>query len=813
MRFLILLLSLYVAVRAQGQLNAVCSSDTDCTNGVYPCTLSNCICDTTLIRCRLATGQSCTNGYTTQCHTGTICSNSRCVVSNGNNCSADSDCLTHGVCVSGSCRADTGYAWNVVTSAYEACSADCATCYLPADNTTCLTCTDTAKYAYGGLCICSVGAPDSYGTCQSCDTTCSTCAVPLSPFGCTACAVTSMNLISGICFCPSGTAWNSVTLNCESCDTTCLTCSRPGNSAYCTSCSTGTPVNGVCGGSVTPCADGTAQGASGCEACDTSCRTCIEPGNSDRCSGCYTGYKLVGGICVSYTGHSHTYRCKRCPSSLMLEMGGVCKCRQGYVGDSVSASVSDTYCLPCDSSCLTCYAPNNNNACTSCCSGYTTTNGTCAPTGSSSNQNPITNCASECATCIVSNDATECLTCNVAGAVQLNGVCYCPSNYFSTGGSCVTPCESPCTECYMNNPYICTACPSGMLALGGTCLCPNGTALDSSGNCVGCDISCISCAGGLNSNTCLNCRDTRITPVNGQCVCPDIMVINNSTGICACPSGYVEQNMACILGACGPGTYFNGSECLACNVVGCLNCSSATTCAECQAGYYLNSNSLCTTCPTNCPTCSSATVCTSCGTGFVLNSAGRCVKACPACCPTCRYDSSGQVTCLTCLAGTVYRSGQCMSCSAGIPNCLNCANCGCARCKAGYYKSTTGLCLSCSSTIANCQLCNNARTCYRCVSPYYFNVGLRRCVLRSVIDQPTNTTCPEGTYMDRYGVCRQCHNTCRCCAASGNYACTRCHSHAVYRRWGSGGMCVCVTGYYFDSVRRGCYQRSTLPRP
>lgn len=816
MRFLILLLSLYVVVRGQGQLNELCNSDTDCANGVSPCIGTNCICDPLLFRCRLATNQPCTNnGNTNECNTNTICRGGRCLVTDGNTCTADTECLTNGVCLGGRCRANTGFAWDLVNNVYAACSTECATCFRPNDNTACLTCTDVSKFAYGGLCICFDGAADSTGTCQACDTTCATCAVPGTPFGCTSCALASMTFVSGVCFCPSGTAWNAMTLNCEACDPSCTTCSEPGNANYCTSCSNGIPVNGACdgGGVVTPCPNGTAQGPTGCEPCDTTCRTCLEPSNPNRCTGCYSGYKLVGGTCVPKVRKGLSKR--RCSSSLMYYINGVCKCKTGYIGDSLEPNVADTYCLPCDASCCTCYAPNNPMACTSCRIGYTLApNGTCVYGDTNGGGGtPVENCAPECQTCIVPNDNTQCLTCTAAGAIQLNGLCYCPANSFSTGGSCVSPCEAPCAQCYINNPYICTACSNGMLPLGGTCLCPNGTGLGQTNFCVPCHISCATCANGNNSAACLTCTDTRIVPVNGQCVCPDIMQINNFTGICECPGGYIEQDMTCILQSivCSPGYYFDGTNCVLCTIPGCLNCTSATECLECQPGYYL-SNGRCIACPINCLTCSSSSVCTSCAPGYTLNAQGRCVRSCPPCCPTCRYDSMGQVTCLTCLNGYVYKNNQCLACSVGIPNCQTCAGCVCTRCRAGYYKTSAGLCASCSSAIPNCELCSNANTCYRCVSPYYFDATLRRCVLRS--SNGGTVPCPEGTYRNSQGVCVPCHISCRCCSTSGSYGCTKCGVNAIFKKWGSNrGMCICITGYIFDSYRHGCYPRSSVQQP
>ena len=712
MKVLIIFLAI---VYSSAQINTACTTNTTCQNKASPCTGTRCLCDPYTLTCKLQLGESCTSSQN-YCKTGTVCSGSACLALDGFDCD-DRLCVSGGNCVLGKCRAMPGNAWNPVTQMYSPCDSSCDTCFSPNNSLACLTCSDPNKVAIGGACVCIEGAADSYDVCSPCDSSCQTCAVPGTPFGCTACASDVMNLISGVCFCPVGTAWNEGTQECESCHSSCATCSIPDNAAYCTSCVVGSLINGHCvngnGGTTTECSPGTALSGNGiCEACHYTCRTCLVPENSNRCTSCTKDKRLVGGMCVPYKIKYKKYqRPPACCPSLMASINGVCKCIRGYVGNSLTPTSSDTYCLPCDSSCLTCYEAENPEACTSCYKGMYLIDGKCS-LSPSPKPTPSINCSSVCKTCTVANDPYQCTTCAMTNALQRNGKCYCPPGNYNFTNVCVAPCDYPCSECYINDSSICTACPSYLLPLGGTCVCPNGTALASEGDCASCDVSCLTCGEPDNPLACSSCSDPRAILVNGQCICPDPAMIYNISGYCECPEGQNEVDGYCFYTLCPPGTFLDGDTCVDCPISNCADCDSLTTCVECNPGYYLLGGR-CVKCPSNCLTCSSANICTTCQLGYTLVN-GKCIQSCPACCSSCTYDSYNNPICTSCLSNFVYINNQCSACSVGIPNCANCRNCGCTKCESGYYLYGSTQCIQCSLAIPDCEICNGVSSCLKC---------------------------------------------------------------------------------------------------
>ena len=793
---------------ARAQLNQTCSSNATCQNLPFPpCTSTGCICDPLSLTCKLSLGQPCINGQG-YCQIGTVCVGGICLATDSQPCSSGL-CILGGNCINGKCRAAPGYAWDPVNAVYSPCSPTCATCFTPNDPSSCLTCTDSNKYATSGICVCSSGASSSNGACLACDPICATCAVPQSPFGCTSCALASMTLISGLCFCPVGMAWNPTTLACENCDSSCLTCTRPGSPNFCTSCVTGTLVGGTCSSAPTPvtCRPGTAPNANGiCLPCHCTCKTCLAPSNPNRCTSCKQADRLVGGMCVPFKVKYKKLKKKpvSCPS-LMASINGVCKCIRGYVGNSLSPTTCDTYCMPCDPSCLTCYEAQNPSACTSCQKGLFLVGGICT-INISTPPSSIT-CSPICLNCTTANNPYECVTCAMSNSQQRNGFCYCAAGSYNFSNVCIAPCDYPCSECFITNSSICTACPVGLIPLGGTCVCPSGTAFNSAGVCAPCDVSCLSCAQAGNILACTTCTDIRATLTNGQCVCPDPLMSYNSSGLCSCPAGTLEVGSICISSLCPPGTFPVNGDCVACTLPNCANCSSLTTCTECNPGYYLLFNGLCAKCPATCLTCSSASLCTSCLPGYILDSFGRCVRSCPACCPTCTINSLGQVTCLSCLNNFIFLNSQCLTCSNAIPGCVNCKNCACTKCAAGYFLSNSTKCTACGIAIPNCEVCTNSNTCLRCTSPFVFDAYQRKCVIQT----PPPTSCPDGTYMDRSGICLPCYTNCKKCVGSGLNMCTECYPGSILYPQDScaWGRCVCKGGQVFDHGRK-CCQPATL---
>lgn len=805
MRILILF---FVIALISAQINMPCVTNDTCQNVNAPCTNTNCVCDPQTLTCKLALGSPCTTTMN-NCQTGSVCSEGICLALDGQSCE-EGLCLTGGTCLQGICRAMPGFAWDPVTQTYLPCDPICETCFAPNNSLACLTCVDSDKQAIGGACVCLEGAADVTGQCLPCDVTCLTCAVPQTPYGCTACIVDTLTLVSGVCFCPDGMAFNNMTLACESCDPSCATCSIPGNPLFCTSCNVGTLVNGNCTtnpGNNTQCPNGTAPDANGiCLPCDISCVTCLVPGNPNRCTSCTPDKRLVGGMCVPYkVKYKKFKRPPTCCPALMASINGVCKCIRGYVGDSLSPSTSDTFCLPCDPSCLTCFEAENPQACTSCFKGMFLIDGVCSMTPF---EPPSIDCSPVCTNCTVANDPLQCTGCVLGNSQLENGICFCPAGNFNLSNLCVSPCDFPCAECFINDSSICTACPPDLLALGGTCVCPNGTALSSLGDCAPCNVSCSECALPDDPFACTNCTDPSATLTNGQCICPDPIMFINETGFCQCPEGQVDVGGICQFSLCPPGTFPNNGGCEECTLPNCANCSSLTVCTDCDPGFFLLGGR-CIRCPTNCLTCDSATVCTLCAPGFNLVN-GKCVKACPACCLTCTYDAQGNPVCTSCLNSFVFTNGKCSACSVGIPYCANCRNCVCTRCQTGFFLQSPTQCTACNVALPGCLICNGPDVCLQCESGYVLDPATRTCFFQN----PGPGDCPEGTFMNKMGQCSPCFYNCKNCIGAGMNMCTECFPNAVlYPEAGTNaGRCVCQSNFYFDRNQRRCIP-STVAKP
>ena len=795
-----------VCLLVKGQLNQPCTADVNCINGTAPCVAFNCFCDPTQSLCKVAPGISCTDSSV--CSTNSACISGVCIGLDGGICSTDAHCVPNADCVLAKCRAQPGFAWDPITLEYSPCGSDCSTCYDPANNSACLSCEDPYKITVDGQCICTDGTAAGFGVCLACDPHCGTCALPMNPFACTSCSNPLMVLISGVCICPTG-ARNPATATCEPCHSSCATCSLPNDPRYCTSCTSGTLISGVC---TNKCPNPRTAFENGtCLPCDSSCLTCMAPNNPTRCTSCKSGYTLIGGTCicqkpgVGQTKMDLVYSKlppKKCGCK-QTAINNVCKCNEGFKGDSALACDSDRYCLPCHASCLTCFAPNDPTACTSCCCGYKLVNGMCLCVNPTLALNPLTtlceSCGPSCTSCIVAGDDTQCLTCATPGAIQYNGICICPAGTFrGPTGACVGPCTAPCLECYVNNSATCTKCAPGYIPFGGGCICANGTAspaktcvaFDASGMCISydpgtclpCHFSCLTCVLPGSPFYCTSCVDPTAILVNGQCVCPTLTVMDLNGTCVPCPSGFIyAPNGTCVPTQlipptiCPNGTYLSGDECIPC----------PSQCATCD--------------PTN-------GTCTSCRNGTALNMLGHCIP-CPPCCPTCFFDINKKLVCSSCVNDLVYNGLQCVLCRSAIPNCARCVNCVCAACSPGYYRFNETLCKPCSGITPGCKNCTDNGVCTSCMAPYRFDNRNHICKCPhkncDICGKKQCEKCSMGFYIDLQGSCNSCHPTCAHCNHLGNNKCTKCHPGAKLIN----GICKCLNGCVFVEHKKACLPR------
>jgi hypothetical protein len=113
----------------------------------------------------------------------------------------------------------------------------------------------------------------------------------------------------------------------------------------------------------------------------------------------------------------------------------------------------------------------------------------------------------------------------------------CPSNTFSSSGSCLT-CHLDCATCSGGSFNQCTSCPSNRPVLtNGRCLptCGQSQFFDStSSTCKLCDSSCSSCSG-LGPSNCLACSSSTQVLIAGSCVAANCSSTSNvvaGLGVC-----------------------------------------------------------------------------------------------------------------------------------------------------------------------------------------------------------------------------------------------------------------------------------------
>ncbi len=300
-----------------------------------------------------------------------------------------------------------------------------------------------------GTALCSSSCEVTYSTSCNLAGGCDACDDPLclacQDSICLQCIYNSYVSDSGKCVCISNTFYVSSGGRCVGCDSSCKTCTGPNDPYQCTSCSSNlvfVPQSGSEGLCESQCPEAMTEDETGvCRAkCDSKCKTCSAGLNPNKCTSCDDGYYLVGtteGPCVS-----------TCPSN-------------------TTYNTTSYKCLPCDTSCLTCFSPGNATACLTCPNGtYKTavwgdTIGTCSPNCSSNGtytdainlqcypegKCPITSyknvdellcepCHTSCFGCTNTNDSSACRGC----ASQTNFLSLDSSTAIS--GVCVTKCDS-----------------------------------------------------------------------------------------------------------------------------------------------------------------------------------------------------------------------------------------------------------------------------------------------------------------------------------------------------------------------------------
>ena len=234
----------------------------------------------------------------------------------------------------------------------------------------------------------------------------------------------------------------------------------------------------------------------------------------------------------------------------------------------------------------------------------------------------------------------------------------CPSGYSQVGTVCVS---DPVCVGYIVNGYCLAGCPQGTYPSVGV----NSTSNTSQSSCDNCSYNCLICSSVSRCSQCSNSTVSYTTVSSTECLtyCPDGYY--NSSGLClGCPSSC----LTCYLSS-------SGLSCTSCNST--LYSLSEQCLTTCPSGYYSStspqSQLICLLCSPICAECSllstNCTVCKSvnytspacvslnCSSNQYEAIDGSCVN-CDAVCGTCYGGSSYE--CSSCAVGTFMLNGLCL---------------------------------------------------------------------------------------------------------------------------------------------------------
>jgi len=529
-------------------------------------------------------------------------------------------------------------------------------------------------------------------------------------------------------------------------------------------------------------------------ACSGSCVNCVD-GVCNNCSltSQYEELSFCVNSCSSgYQTNATLHACYVCHSSCLTCNGdGPSSCLSCIPGEYVSSGNS---CLICDTSCATCGGGLNTN-CISCNTGKFLYHSTCI---------------SSCPTATFQDTSSSCADCTTGCSIcsSLVSCSACTQNYYLTGAQCLS-CNPSCLTCNGGLNTNCLTCTAGSRLYHGTCIssCPAATFQDtisscadcaagcsicsslascsactqnyyiSGVQCLSCDVSCLTCNGGLGTN-CLSCNTNGLL-YHGTCIasCPAATFQITISSCADCPTGC---SICSNLGSCSGCTvnyYLSGVQCLACDP-SCLTCNGGliNSCLSCNTGKLLYHSACISSCPAatfqdtiiscadcsaGCSTCSSLVSCSACIPNYYLSGA-----TCLSCNPTCMTCSGGLINnCLTCNSESLLYHSTCISnCPAATfqDTIISCADCtsgcstcsslvSCSACTQNYYISGVQ-CLSCDPSCLTCNggLNTNCLSCYTGFLIYHST-----CIY----------SCPAATFQDTILSCADCTTGCSTCSS------------------------------------------------
>ncbi|EAR95439.2 EGF-like domain protein (macronuclear) [Tetrahymena thermophila SB210] len=409
----------------------------------------------------------------------------------GSNCvtTCDSSCLT---CLQAnspnSCTScNPGYFLNTQDSSCQKCQSPCLEC--SNSQSQCISCIPNYQLnSQTNVCelICDQA-------CQKClapndPTQCVQCSAnyfsqqTAPPYTCTKCIYPCISCQQfGQCLnCDAG--YNLIGNQCQMiCHQSCQTCTQPNNSNACSSCSDKYFLQG-----------------SKCLECQSPCQNCVD--SSTKCTSCIQNYQLQNNQCVSECDQS-------CLTCLQLNDKNSClTCQTGFYFKQNSQVPVKGQCIQCSINCLKCDILQSSSQlqCLECQDGFQLNSlGECVK------------CDSTCKTCFLPNNPQACELCFPSYDLTSNHSCIqCQQGYyFSEQNQECLQCPMGCLSCSSNQ--ICNSCVQGYT-------------LDSNNNCtntIKCHLTCKSCTN-TSYQGCMACSSNRELKIlnteyqTGICDCP-----------------------------------------------------------------------------------------------------------------------------------------------------------------------------------------------------------------------------------------------------------------------------------------------------
>ena len=244
--------------------------------------------------------------------------------------------------------------------------------------------------------------------------------------------------------------------------------------------------------------------------------------------------------------------------------------------------------------------------------------------------------------------------------------------------------------------------------------------------------------------------------------------------------------------------------------------NSESACVDCAVGRYQPSTGQgsCIDCIAGQSSTSGSTSCTNCAAGQFSGTGTVCVD-----CAVGRYQpSTGQGSCIDCTAGqsSTSRSTSCTNCVAGRysssgSSCTNCVagrsstsrSSSCSNCVAGMYSSSGGACIACA---ANRYSGSGSSSCTNCAAGRYSSSGSSSCSNCAAGQSSSSgnacSNCAVGRYSSSGSSCTNC-GAGQYASNAGSSSCSSC-AGGRYSSAGSSSCSICAAGRYSRSDHAGC---------